>query len=402
MSKNCFDGKFPDNICAPVGLLVLYLDGLAAGRSCRKFLSAGVFDSPNVYTADYFHDSLPPCLFDNTLPSLVTAHIGANGIRSTLPELSPNSNLSTVDLSYNRLYSTIPLSFQRATNLVVLDLSYNSLTGTIENMNNIFIPHADNSSSLAPSLKLLVNRLSGYIPQMYEDAPDIDVLTSNLFSCSAEYSVPKYDPVAGRYVCGSDNLNAATGFAVCLIVGLFCILVFRMGVKSRTAEKAAKEGEEDDMGPRLSLAGGVFESVTIDKIAFTPRSSQVPSPVGALPISQPGGGKFRPQLRRASSVASFVTSSGEHAVNLAHLTYTFIFERKGLVVPHDNRSETEIRQLWFQSSSFFIICSYLQTLCVYIAFLAVFVYMPVYIIFKRVNHYNEADDYSTHTYQYSW
>lgn len=406
MSKNCFGGKFPNNICAPQDLSVLYLDGLAAGRNCRKFLSSGVFASPNVYTADYFYDDVPACLFDGSLPNLTLIHLGANGLHSELPELSSDSKLSTVDLSYNRLYSTIPLSFQKATNLVVLDLSYNRLTGTIENMDNIYTPeHTAPAASavLAPSLKLLVNRLSGYVPSMYQDATDIDILSSNLFSCSAPHkALPHNDPMKDRYVCGSDNLDAATGFAVCLLFGLVGILLLRKGMKNTVGESEAVD--KNDLIPRVSLAGNTFETVNMDRLSFLP-----PALVAATEKTadgRPKSIKSRPvsvqSKRSRASVATAVVHTGDNFIDLAVQTFEFIFSRKGLVIPQGTRSMEEIRKMWFHSSSFFIICTYLQTLCVYIALIAVCVYMPVYIIFKRINHYNSATDYSTHTYQYSW
>ena len=90
LSSNCITGTISSSICESKNLYSLILDGVGVGSSC----SSRVLRSP-------FHGYIPSCLF--SMPFLSTLHLAGNGLIGTLPELSVNSNLTTLSLTSNRL-----------------------------------------------------------------------------------------------------------------------------------------------------------------------------------------------------------------------------------------------------------------------------------------------------------
>ena len=194
--NNCFSGDIPSAVCNADSLKTLDMSGLTAGQSCiTKY--TGLF---NFYTAKEVAGSLPACLFSiNTLESL---SMSGNGIRSKLYDISVDSSLINVSLSYNRLSGTIPLSIQHHVGFRKLDLSYNRLTGTIDQMNYY------NSTSIGGTvLYLESNRLSGDIPSSFEPVKSINRLDGNMFQCQSVDQLPQHDPNVNNYICGSQNLD---------------------------------------------------------------------------------------------------------------------------------------------------------------------------------------------------
>ena len=91
LSSNCITGTLSPRICESTSLSSLILDGVGVGSSCSN--SRGSRSS--------FRGIIPSCLF--SMQNLSTLHLAGNGLTGTLPELSANSNITTLSLTSNRL-----------------------------------------------------------------------------------------------------------------------------------------------------------------------------------------------------------------------------------------------------------------------------------------------------------
>lgn len=213
-SSNCFTGSLSSAVCSAVSLITLDLSGSHGGKGCTQ-------SYPWPFTFHTFGEvagSIPECIFESSTLQLLS--LSGNGMRSRLSDIPANSQLVNLNLAYNRLEGTIPLSFQQHSKFAYIDLSYNRLSGTIEHMvfNNPAVVNASGNATLL----LESNRLSGNIPQWFQTAESINILGGNIFDCAGASTLPAHDPNAGNYVCGTHHLFAflltAVGVALARLV----------------------------------------------------------------------------------------------------------------------------------------------------------------------------------------
>jgi Leucine-rich repeat (LRR) protein len=223
---NCFYGSIPSSVCNASKLHSLFLDSLTG--NCGSALPAGLQDLlKGVFPKRLMSGSIPSCIWQ--MPALKIAHLSGNGLKGTLTDLTPESNLDVVIASGNRLSGTIPLTFQKAGQFSQLDLSENSFTGVLS---DDFVVDAS-----CTYLDLSLNRLSGQLPPKLEPSPDssmtsFKVLDGNLFECQSD-SLPINDPDHSSYTCGSSDFNVAAEFTVVSYV--LILAVFVTGWKSNSA-----------------------------------------------------------------------------------------------------------------------------------------------------------------------
>lgn len=239
-NSNCFTGPISTALCNATSLLDLDLSGMTAGSSCVTKYNSLIF---NFYTAKTVPGRIPSCLFASE--SLRVLSLDGNGLRSPLGDMavveidgvrSTDSRLANLSLSNNRIYGSIPLTILQYTGFEHLNLAYNHLSGTIEdatwylNQTAIRNEDDDNSDSTARSvsIKLKSNRLSGNIPYSFRFAPNINILSGNMFACDFSGSeLPVNDPSKDSYICGSSFVDGSMyGFAATVglrIVGVFFI-----------------------------------------------------------------------------------------------------------------------------------------------------------------------------------
>lgn len=222
-TNNCFQGTLPDNICDAASLLSLILDGMSSAAACRRELFPGMLQS--YVTTLSVKGTVPACLFQ--LPNLTTLHLSGNGFYGTLPDIDFfGAALVDVALSYNALTGTIPKALQER-KWYSLDLSFNLLRGTLSediHTKPIYnLPHFNYTFKfLKPSFSLENNFLSGKIPTQLHDLPSISILGTNLFDCDLLGSqLPQSDNDRSTYQCGSTAFD--TPYYV--FIGL-CVVVF--------------------------------------------------------------------------------------------------------------------------------------------------------------------------------
>jgi hypothetical protein len=188
--SNCISGGIPSSVCGNPTLEAVSLDSMNNNEHCAHPVAE--------------LGSVPSCLFE--LPNLETLHLAGLGLRGGLPDHDLRFGASFVNLSisHNQLSGSIPLSFQER-QWMNLDFSFNKLSGTLTNN---FTMSLHNSSNL----QLLSNRLSGDIPSAFLDpraTGRLDILNGNIFHCTySARSLPRRDPHAGIYSCGTNLLNA--------------------------------------------------------------------------------------------------------------------------------------------------------------------------------------------------
>jgi Leucine-rich repeat (LRR) protein len=200
LSKNCFEGSIPSTVCTATNLTVLAMDGLGNAESCqRKLFPKTVIDS---YTlVNPIEGTFPYCLLE--LPSITVIHLSGNGLTGTIPEqVALSENLTELSISYNRIRGHIPRSFFMH-RWVSMDISFNKFEGQLENFN---FPSANATTSYS----LTENRLSGMIPDTFNSISNLNLLEGNMFDCAVRNGMnvlPKNDPGAHSYSCGSQNVN---------------------------------------------------------------------------------------------------------------------------------------------------------------------------------------------------
>ena len=197
---NCFTGTLPPEICNAESLNYLSLDGLNTAANCRNPLFPS-FTGINTYSrTNDIQGGIPDCLFN--MSHIKRIDLCGIGFRYSFPtDLVLSPSLVELSLSNNRISGHIPNSIQtRPWN--ILDLSYNQLTGTL--VTNF----AEYPSSSA--LFLVVNRLSGIIPQSLRYTQNISILEGNLFYCDIYRNpLPIYDSNYLIYSCGSSSLDTS-------------------------------------------------------------------------------------------------------------------------------------------------------------------------------------------------
>jgi Leucine-rich repeat (LRR) protein len=188
---NCLHGSLQSFICDAQELEVLALDGVGAAEDCQLDYFPWT-DSYGLLKG--IHGSLPTCLFE--MKNLKTLHLSGNLISGSIPNhLNISARLQDISLSHNLFTGSIPPKIQER-EWVNLDLSFNKFYGSLSSKFASYSPSS--------SLRLLVNRLSGKVPENVQRAYNVSVLDGNLFECdvyNGDKGLPKHDSATGVYQC---------------------------------------------------------------------------------------------------------------------------------------------------------------------------------------------------------
>jgi Leucine-rich repeat (LRR) protein len=195
LSQNCFGSTIPSTLCDSNKLENILIDVLTG--NCGNAVEWLPFRG--VVAKKFMLGSIPECVWNSS--TIKIFHMVGNGIRGTLPELSPSSQLEILSLGSNQLFGTIPVSFLRHS-FSQFDLSINMFSGTLKSDLNLY-PH--NTSAY----NLNVNRLSGPIPTaLYQqfNSSVLNILDGNLFGCNKD-GLPPSDVGRQSYTCGSTDFE---------------------------------------------------------------------------------------------------------------------------------------------------------------------------------------------------
>jgi hypothetical protein len=213
MTKTCFSGSLPSVLCECTTLKVLLMDGVTSGEACQRRFDFTATSDAYVSRKGPLQGGIPACLW--SLPLLTSVHLSSNGLTGSLAgldDMTLSANLSSLVLSYNQLSGTIPQALQNA-NFTTLQLSNNRFKGTYTGQ--LLVADA--------VVDLENNRLSGFLPESFQFAQQVNVLSGNLFDCNARHPKPQYDPNRDVVACGSAQLNdSLVLWAVAVCIG--CVL----------------------------------------------------------------------------------------------------------------------------------------------------------------------------------
>jgi hypothetical protein len=427
MIKNCFHGSLSESVCTDSSLLKdVALDGLSAGDFCRQYTFAHVLSS---YTSNLMTGSIPPCLF--SIPSLNTLTLSGNGFSGTLPDCavsnsgvtssdagscrSPISgNFSVLIVSHNRIGGTIPHGFQSYP-FDNLDLSYNRFSGTASNMSNFFNRQPGSQAQLS----LQVNRLSGPIPQGFQDALNISMLDGNLFGCKNLNDLPTHDPSYQSAQCGSTQLYeiiAVYCFCFLLMVAILAYVIIRIPptpLHFRYWHAGGKSFNEV-IGKELSFHSRCdVNSDVLLKLDQQTKQQQQGDELEKRKISR----EYYPQSvidselkansdfsDRQVSVSDLALERQANYKNNTNALRSFHDHLVGLkatwelshwVIAH---FPTELRKLIRVSEKYSTFLYWTRRFCAYVMLIIGTVFLGTYIGLK----YADNDAYSTHTYNYGW
>lgn len=449
LSQNCFTGKIPDSMCVCTKVQFLYLDGLSAGSSCQIPLSVGANHNgfgvfPYIYTSSYLGGTIPSCFFKK-MPNMLLLHIAGNGISSTLPDINQSyCNLNTIVLSNNRIYESIPYSWQTFSKLQKLDLSYNLLTGGISDMDIIYnynLNETDRNvdailatdvnmqpdaietgdvwySDTNGTLKLNVNRLSGDIPDAFLNAPSLSVLDGNLFNCALDQSdLPLNDPNNYKYICASHGLDASMWITfACFMIPLLVALVYLLQQHCTSSNQRNHSFMHKCvsiftmLGKAISL---VWFKICIKKEVDIPVVIKVHTPISDAELlymkeldNQEQGDGMMAKLRflRKSTSKRFSKFMDDASVsNLFRRMNRSSDNGEGTFENNSKRTtalenpQETITVIDFENTRlFFRILFEIRIASVVVSILALVAYLPAYVIMKQLG----PGSFSTHTHQY--
>jgi hypothetical protein len=264
--ENCFHGTLSESLCNNISqaLTSLNLAGLGASQNCQ--VKNDLFPS---YFIDRIDGSVPSCIW--SLPHLSELYLGGNSFTGSIPSnLQVSADLTVLRASHNYLTGSIPVSIQSHSSMVVLDLSYNKLKGSIQYMDSL------NDQTPGFSLNLTQNRLSGRVPPVFRNAPNVEILFGNVFSCTK--SLPLNDPYFGNYFCGGNQWNFSMGVFLLSLLMLFCCFL-GFGCYMRKKHPAflvflipvtlgKTDGEESASSRRGNLLVKLQEILSADVIDF--------------------------------------------------------------------------------------------------------------------------------------
>jgi hypothetical protein len=202
LSLNCFEHELPSSICEATGADVISMDGLGSAKGCKNVIPVPFTSVSLVRNMD---GSIPDCVW--SLSNLIVLNLVGNGLRGRIGRVSSMNSLLSLTLSHNHLSGEIPLWLQEK-NMNHLDLSHNMLTGNANGFkhqqDDSRLQSVNRSVHLNKILALSVNRLSGVLPDSFEEYADLDILSGNLFGCN---NLPKNDETSESLSCGSEQYD---------------------------------------------------------------------------------------------------------------------------------------------------------------------------------------------------
>ena len=98
ITKGCYDGDLPSEVCGASGLKSLVLEGVQAGEECNTAFwdPLGLLNRAYVGSGGSL-GTIPACLWD--MPQLETLHLSGNMLTGSLPSGPSAALLSLRDLS---------------------------------------------------------------------------------------------------------------------------------------------------------------------------------------------------------------------------------------------------------------------------------------------------------------
>ena len=218
LGSNCMSGTIPTSWCKLKELSLLEFTSIGGGQNCRKsnFLGGSSFSG---FTSKLLiSGTLPTCLL-NELPKLSKLYASGNHITGSIPKNIAH-RVDVLDLSFNNLRGTLPASLINSAGRIV-DLSHNLISGDLSNLN---VPNA----TKLKGLNITVNNISGDIPKSLLSLENVEMLSGNVFTCSADRSkdLPAYDPMFSNYSCGSNLYMTSVIIFACVAVLSIAILLY--------------------------------------------------------------------------------------------------------------------------------------------------------------------------------
>ena len=355
--KSCFHGSLPLDICTASSLRVLLMDGVTSGLACQQRIQFIGRDS-NAYfsTNGPVTGGIPSCIW--ALPSLESLQLSSNSLTGTIAAPPLQSALVDVVLSFNQLTGTIPLSLQNL-NLDVLKLSDNRLKGTFD--------RSTVASNPSFTLDIHNNRLSGFLPESLQNVSNLNVMQGNLFACDASHPKPPPDVYQNVTTCGSQELDDAL-YVWGGGIGFVIALVF-FYVVSAVCTQRAEYGRDRD-----GLDGSIKTELVTKKMT-------IKNFVHKWAVSFPRLALLGPGPPTHTTRATAIRESAEIGIkptgflSLAHTTASL--NLSGFVE---------------------ILLQFLRS-CLKLVALIVFVFLPAFVGTKLLA---QNQQYSTHTFQYSW
>lgn len=294
-----------------------------------------------------------------------------------------------------------------------LDLSFNYLSGTVTDMTvyNLNDPYINNCTTLY----LETNRLSGDIPNCFQDAKLISILTGNLFQCGINRNnLPKNDPFYTQYSCGSLILNAsiasfATGVAILLVIASL------IGIKL-TVQKLPVNGYNNRHRTNTDLGNFSMKTQNLENYSNN-----------EININNDDHGDInRPRIFTESVIESHNDSKDNNFMRSSSMKTSVIIKNESNSLS-SNSSQSKlsfhristVSQLWLHTiyheiyniyypklskvhdvphtAGLFYILKALRTLSTFISFYSIFIFIPIYLIYKLI-----YTQYSNHTFNYGW
>jgi hypothetical protein len=229
--RNCLSGSLSKDLCLATSMISLALDGLHSSSACNTNIYSAlsqssvskVISESSYLLRTAIQGTIPVCLY--RLPKLQVLHLSGNGLMDTLNGLTSNDSfgvncglsesLQDLSLSHNAFRGTIPNCIQDR-NWKNLDLSFNFFSGKLSAELDLDIRSSIDNTTANPSssMKLSVNRLSGFVPDSILHLSSISILRGNIFACSAnplssQRDLPQHDENYQSYNCGSNSVDVA-------------------------------------------------------------------------------------------------------------------------------------------------------------------------------------------------
>jgi hypothetical protein len=256
---NCFEHELPSSICDARDAGTISMDGLGSATGCKNVVTVP-FTSVSLVRS--LGGNIPDCVW--SLSKLKILNLAGNGLRGTIGTTSSMPSLISLALSHNYLSGKIPLWLQKM-NLSHLDLSHNKLTGDANGFryqddnfwNSELVNTSFGSQYLARNLSLIVNRLSGDLPESFGKYEDLDILSGNLFGCA---NFPKNDENSDYVSCGSREydqtmvlMGGVLGAIVCLFALSYFVNELLSYFGSRTPDKDNATHNDQQMTPSIFI-----------------------------------------------------------------------------------------------------------------------------------------------------